>query len=533
MFKEKLTTSSELEELIQTLRDSVRSSKTGPKVKATKTLGTVALIYERFRNSVEYHEEHLLRKNAIARALRRLLSYYRENDERANLLVDDLIRAGYFKNETISEETVEQIKASLEKYQIIFDQIARRPFKDRQSLYNWILGIMACEIEDLLVSSAPQEALIKFATPFLTSELEYGDFHLSEDEKNLQLYIVMNKVLYKTDREMLRYRVLKKVYPEWTDSPPLDLINQIAVNFEVIKTNIDEHIDDSFNDVITRKLRRYAIIFWVLNDVLVENIDNGALEELLSTPLELETQIKAKCEERYKSFGSKLRRNFIRTIIYLLLTKTVLAFILELPYDIYMHDSVVMLPFVVNIVFHPILMLIIGASVRTPSPKNTAEIVNSIFKLAYQERSGSILYKSSRNIKPHPLLGNFFNVLYTLGFLVTFGVIVFALYRLGFNWLGGTLFVFFLTAVSFFGIRLRYGMRELGVLPSEGNLFTAIIDFFSIPVISAGKWIASKLPKINFFVFVLDRIIEAPLKSLIPVLDHWISYVRDKKDEIY
>lgn len=531
MFEPKLTTSPQIEHLIRKLRESFAKSQEGPKVKATKTLGTLALVYERFRSSVEYHEEHLLRKNAIGRSLRRLFAYYRDHNEIARFLVEDLIRAGYFENETIPETSVVKIRTVLEKYQVLFDAIGRQPFQERQKLDKWVFGILACEVEDILVSSEPQEALIEFATPLLTSDLDWSGTGLSEEEKDLQIYIVMNLVLYRADAAMLYYRILKRLYPEWVQAPSLDLVNQIAVNMETIKGKMDQYIDNPITRTISRKLRRYAIVFWVLNDVLVENLDQ--IEELVKDPFQFERKIKEKCEERYKGFGSRLRRNFIRSVIYIFCTKTILAFILEMPYDLYLHGQVIWLPFITNIVFHPVLMLIVGASVKMPSAKNTAAVVDSIFKMAYQEHKGSIVYRRSRDVKPHPVLGVIFNVLYALGFLITFGGIIYLLYLLKFNWLGGLLFVFFLTAVSFFGIRLRYGMRELIVLPKEGNLLTTIIDFLSIPVVQAGKWVADKLPKINILVFVLDRIIEAPFKSLIPVLDHWISYIRNKKDEIY
>jgi len=529
--KEKLTIAPELDNLVQKLRASFKATQEGPKIKATKTLEGLALVYERFRSSIEYHEEHLLRKNAIKRIIKRLLFYHRDYEKVAQLLVDDLIRAGYFKNETILESAVLRIKIILEKYQVIFDQIGERPFQERPKLQNWLLGIIACEVEDLLVPSAPQEALIEFATPILTSDLDWEGTKLTQSEKDLQIYIVMNRVLYKADQQMLYYRVFKKMYPDWFKTPTLDLVNSIAVNFEKVKNSIETQAGNPLNDVMSRKLRRYAMIFWVLNDVIVENL--GQIEKLVTDPFKFEEQIKAKCEGRYRSFGSKLRRSFIRSVIYIFFTKTILAFLLELPYDLYLRGEVFWFPFITNIVFHPFLMLIIGASVKVPSAKNTTEIVNSVFKIAYQEKKASILYKSSRVIVHHPVLNSIFNVFYTLAFLVSFGGIVYLLYWVGFNWIGGLLFIFFLTAVSFFGIRLRYGMRELIVLPKEGNLFTTLIDFFSIPFIQAGKWVANKLPKINVIVFVLDRIIEAPLKSLIPVLDHWISYVKDKKDEIY
>jgi len=34
-------------------------------------------------------------------------------------------------------------------------------------------------------------------------------------------------------------------------------------------------------------------------------------------------------------------------------------------------------------------------------------------------------------------------------------------------------------------------------------------------------------------VFILDVIIEAPFKSFINVIEEWVDYVKEKKDEIY
>ncbi|EKD63982.1 MAG: hypothetical protein ACD_51C00113G0002, partial [uncultured bacterium] len=44
-----------------------------PAIRVSEVLGTIAHIYERIRNIVEYKGEHVLRRNAIERILRRLL----------------------------------------------------------------------------------------------------------------------------------------------------------------------------------------------------------------------------------------------------------------------------------------------------------------------------------------------------------------------------------------------------------------------------------------------------------------------------
>jgi len=83
------------------------------------------------------------------------------------------------------------------------------------------------------------------------------------------------------------------------------------------------------------------------------------------------------------------------------------------------------------------------------------------------------------------------------------------------------------------GIKLRQDNKELQMqIHKEG--FTAIlIDFFTFPIVRVGRWLSLKAPKINVFVFILDVIIEAPFKSFINVIEEWVDYVKEKKDEIY
>ena len=63
-------------------------------------------------------------------------------------------------------------------------------------------------------------------------------------------------------------------------------------------------------------------------------------------------------------------------------------------------------------------------------------------------------------------------------------------------------------------------------------MFSVAIDFFAIPILSVGHWISAKFAKINIFVFIMDFIIEAPFKVVIEIIEEWIGFVKEKKDEI-
>ncbi len=99
--------------------------------------------------------------------------------------------------------------------------------------------------------------------------------------------------------------------------------------------------------------------------------------------------------------------------------------------------------------------------------------------------------------------------------------------------MGITLFVVFLTLVSFFGLRVRQLAKDLVVIDRRDNLLSVTIDFFTIPIVRAGRWLSVNFSKVNIFVFILDVIIEAPFKLIIDVFEDWFAYMREKREEIY
>jgi hypothetical protein len=69
-------------------------------------------------------------------------------------------------------------------------------------------------------------------------------------------------------------------------------------------------------------------------------------------------------------------------------------------------------------------------------------------------------------------------------------------------------------------------------LIEKTSFFTPIVDFFFMPILSLGKVFSEGVSKLNFFTFIFDFIIEAPFKLIIEVIEEWISFVKQKKEEI-
>ena len=130
-----------------------------------------------------------------------------------------------------------------------------------------------------------------------------------------------------------------------------------------------------------------------------------------------------------------------------------------------------------------------------------------------------------------PILVFGFTVFYTMTFFITIFLIHEGLNMIKFNLVSQTLFIFFVSVITFFSYRIKQVVNEYRLLVKE-SILTPIIDFFFMPILSLGKFFSTQIGRLNFFIVIFDFIIEAPFKLIIEVVEEWISYVRQRKEEI-
>jgi len=177
-------------------------------------------------------------------------------------------------------------------------------------------------------------------------------------------------------------------------------------------------------------------------------------------------------------------------------------------------------------------MFLIGLFIWVPSKKNTkrinyvAQVLVNKGQLKSTEGVGGVVKRS-------PFNSAVFIILYLILFSLSFGGILMVLSKLQFTWVSMVIFLLFLSLVSFFGIKLRMGVRELVIIDKKENIFASLLNLISLPFLRAGYWLSVKFQKINLLVFFFDFIIEAPFKIFIEVIEDWIAYLKEKKEEIY
>ena len=98
--------------------------KDTPAINVDEVTSRVAAFYEHIRTIVDWKEEHLMRRSAIIRKLKRRflnleLNNFSEKEEIAEPLVLELIRGGHFPNDTIEESKIADVKNVIDKYLFI------------------------------------------------------------------------------------------------------------------------------------------------------------------------------------------------------------------------------------------------------------------------------------------------------------------------------------------------------------------------------------------------------------------------------
>ncbi len=506
-------------------------SKNEPKIKIHETVGKMAYVYEKIRNAVDYQEEHLLRKNAIARMLKRRIMTKERGDDIARPLVQELIRAGYLKNNHIAEARIPEIEGIINKYSALINLVVEQTeTSQRAKTFNWIISVAAFELEQYFAPSIKDDALVECMYKIIRPNLVLNEEIPNIEDCDIQIYIAIHRALIKSDQAMLRYHLIYYYAPEWRYMTRAELPG-FSRRFITLIPRIEQQINNSMSDKLFRYAKRFSPLFSILKDVLDQHPDQERY--ILTQPKELERAIHEACFTRYAQASRKLSTGVIRSIIYIFLTKTILAFILELPYEALLLHQVRLLPLSINVVFHPFLMFLIATSIRVPAEKNTQRLTQGIMEIVYDLPDKEITRRRVETLKTSKFLNSIFTFFYLLAFLITFSLIIWLLHKLKFSIVSAFLFILFLCTVGFFGLRLRQNAKELVILDKKESVFMVIFDFFSLPVLRVGRWISRHTSKVNIFMFIMDFIIETPFKVLIETFEEWIAFQREKKEQVY
>lgn len=509
-----------------------------PKIKVSDLISRLAFYYEKIRNSVDYKEEYLLRKNAILRILKRqviiegsLKNHLKPEDISKNLLVE-LIRAGYLPNNKLPETKISELALVMDKYlKLRYYSLSKiNDDKQRNETNKWILAMAAAEIEERLNVNPVLVTAIGIMYEILSANVLLPNDSVYQKDREIQIYLSLHRLFLKFDRDMLEFLLLKYFNADWSNAGEEE-VKRLANHIEAVKEAIDSQMNHPLAAQINKIVNRYSVYFTILDDVITDD-PVGVYEGFKDDPKAFPRLIKKFAQKRYHEARVKLRRAAVRSIIYIFLTKMVLAIILEVPFTLWMGEILNYNSLAINIAFPPLLLFLIVLFTRTPSEANSQKIVQGVEEIIFKEKERKepiILRQPSKRGKG---ISGAFAVIYAITFFITFGLVIYFLDKIHFTYVSIIIFLFFLTLVSFFSLRIRKVAREMYIVETRQNIFSFVMDFFYVPIIEVGKWLNEKFSRLNFFVFILDFIIEAPFKVFVEIAEEWTKYVKERKEEI-
>jgi hypothetical protein len=532
-----------------------------PRIKVSTLISRLSFFYEKVRNAVDYDEEHLLRKNAIDRILRRQILIegvvVKENDctKIAEHLLVELIRASYLNNNEIPESKIPEIAILLEKYIRLKNIIAQKinaelalkidinQAKDlverKNKLTHWLITLAACEIEENLNPDPVKQVIVTNLFDFLSKNIKLPSDLPYEDDLEIQIYLSISRNFLKFDADMLSFVLFKYYNSGWLDlnerqaltEEDLAKIASIADGFGALRDLVDKQL----NHPLTRQLDKIVRAYSLYSSILAETITSDptrVYSELQKGEKGFVSLLRKVCAQKYQKAKQRLGSTALRSIIYIFLTKSIFVFLIEMPAIKWFGEPLNIMDLAINISFPAILLFVIVFLTKTPGEDNTTKIINGIKEISFigSEKKQPIILRrpASRNW----LKNWIFRLIYAAAFCVSIYYIVLVLTKINFNWVSIIIFLFFLAFVSFFSIRTTAGVKDLIVVERKENILTFLLDLFYMPIILVGRWLSSNFSKINVFIFFFDFIIETPFKVLMEIADDWTKYVRERRDNL-
>ena len=486
-----------------------------------------ALLYEKFRTSIEYKEEHLVLKNAISRILRRRCSLtLNYNPEHIfNDLMSELSWADYINPEIISEIDNKKLKKLISTYLPFLKNAKSRVLK-KYDIYKIILDWLAVDIDQVLANRQQSDNLVDFAYSVLKNNIKKNDGSVLLKDEEITIKLVILNLIYRPDYAYAQRWLVKNMYQETRQFNENEAVH-LAKNFDKYYFSCENIIHHPLRKKITIYLKKSIAPFILIRNLAKYEKD---LVQFESNPRKFANSLVLVYQELIKKMRQKVWRATFRSLIFIFLTKLSLAFLIELPADKYLKGGLNLLPFVINIALPPFLMLFSGISIRMPSVKNRQAVTAAIYQLVFK---GKIESKQLiLDFNEHTVLEKIFNIFYVLINIAIVMTVIYLLRSIGFSLINLILFFIFVSAVSFFSFRIRNIVLELNMRTDRESFIFSVIDLIFMPFVQIGKVFSAVLTKSNPFIITLDYLIEAPLKTIIHIFNSWFKYIRKKKEDI-
>ncbi len=494
------------------------------KISVNPVVAKFAAWYEKLRNAMEIRDEEVILRSSIERILKRRLLLGGNAQTTAEPLVRELIWARYLADASVPESMVQKVEHTIDLWlQLRFKVINQRKFSV-SVLNQWIYHLMSSDLVHLLSPNVEKETVNNFMYQILKEDVTLeGE---SEETKNAQVYLAVRRAFSKDDLAFLRFHLFSLFFGRLT----AESLDHIAEGFMDGYSEIVKQLSYRSRERVYIYVRRRAAAFLILEDVM--RVHKSSVRSFIQDEASFKDAVMAACESKYKNISQKVRTAIIRSVIFILTTKVIFAFMVEGTYERIVYGYINFLALGINTGIPPLLMIIVSFFIHTPGQENSDRIYDYIDKLLHVDNPiyGSPLFIKAGKEK-RTVLTVVFAVLWFLAFVISFGFVYIVLNDLQFNIVSKGIFIFFLAVVSFLSYRITL-TANLYRLGEKQGLLTPLIDFFFMPVVRVGRKFTEGIAQINFLLFVFDFLIETPFKSVFAFAEQWFRFLHDKREEL-
>ena len=307
--------------------------------------------------------------------------------------------------------------------------------------------------------------------------------------------------------------------PDWEISSP-EQIPSVAEGLVATRESISRYIKHPQLRYFLAFCHRHTIVFRILGDLVFGSKGFENLKE----------DVASLYEARYQKEKGRLFRMAFLSVLSFFFSKILVAVAIEVPVDLFIIHNFSLPHMVANIIFPPLLMLIIVASIRLPSRKNLLLVQQEIESVAFakNQKNRAITFPKKKSLA--------LSLLMQFIYLSVFGITIYFLSRLllsfGFTILSIVVFLLFTSLVTAVGVKIHNRSREMSLEKARPKFFGFILDLFTMPLVTIGKWLMSGLKKFNVFVIFVNLVVELPFQLLIELLENFHEFMKRKKEEI-
>lgn len=508
----------------------------------------IAVFYERIRTIIDWKEEHLMRRTAITRKIKtRFLDLELNNlsvsasdkqtmENIAESLVMELIRGGYFFNNRIEESKISDIQRIIEKYIFILSNAPEiKKNKSETKFYNQLLEIASCEIEENLAASAREMALVDYMFAQMRKRIKvnekiYEVNLLKEEEKDIQIYIAVQRALFKFDDPMVSYNLVKYKYL-WWDNPSEEELYKTAQNIRKILACIENDLSRPLAKKFYAICEKYDTPYLLLGDILAkDNLEKVSQE--IREPSLLENHIKNAYLKRLGELKTKIKRAAIYSTVSVFVTKILSLFVLEIMIMKALKGNFDAFYLVIDVLIPTSLMFAIVAGIRPPSTKNLNLAVIEAMKIIYQKEKTDV-YEIKISKKRGLITRSFLSMMYLSGAVISFGLIYWVFYYFKFPITSIVINMMFIALILFAGTTIKTKSKELTIEEEPNGILEFVSDILLLPITGIGRWISNKWKQYNFVIVALNVLIDVPFSIFVEFLEKWRYFIKEKKEEIH